>query len=86
MKKEDAREMSRLDENQLDGGSGGLVFFAGDIEGSDKDNPWEVIDDTDGTTLGRYPSRDDAIAASGAKGKNHLIVGWNQVQELRGQA
>ena len=28
---------------------------------------------------------DDAIAASGAKGKNHMIVNWTQVQELRGQ-
>lgn len=85
MKKEDARGMSRLDNDQLDGVSGGLIFYAGDIEGADKDNPWELLDDTDGRTLGRYPEKDDAIAASGAKGKNHMIVNWTQVQELRGQ-
>ena len=62
MKKEDAREMSRLDEDQLDGVSGGLVFYAGDIEGADKDNPWELLDDTDGRTLGRYPEKDDMCA------------------------
>ncbi|MBO5552258.1 MAG: hypothetical protein J5966_09900 [Lachnospiraceae bacterium] len=74
----------KLDESQLDRISGGVIFDASDIDGADSRNPWELLDDTTGATLGRFPSRDAAVAAAGSKGKNHMVVNWDQVQELRG--
>ena len=75
----------KLNEAELDGISGGVIFDATGIDGADSGNPWELLDDTTGNTLGRFPTRDAAVAAAGAKGKNHMVVNWDQVQELRGQ-
>ncbi len=75
----------KLDEAMLDGVSGGVIFNASGIIGADSNNPWEVLDDTNGNTLGRFPNRDDAVAAAGKLGKNHMEVNWDQVQQLRGQ-
>ncbi|MBR1524746.1 MAG: hypothetical protein IJ641_09885 [Lachnospiraceae bacterium] len=76
---------TKLDEDDLENVSGGVIFNATGIIGADSNNPWELLDDTNGSTLGRFPTRDDAIAAAGAKGKNHMEINWDQVQQLRGQ-
>ena len=76
---------ARLDDEAMDNVSGGVIFNAAGIDGADRQNPWELLDDTNGATLGRFPTRDDAVAAAGAKGKNHMEINWQQVLELRGQ-
>ena len=75
----------KLNDDMLDGVSGGVIFNSSGIIGADQNNPWEVLDDTNGNTLGRFANRDDAIAAAGKLGKNHMEVNWDQVQQLRGQ-
>ncbi len=77
--------IGKLDEELMEKASGGVIFNAINIDGSDKNNPWEVLDDNNGQTLGRFSNRDDAIAAAGKLGKNHMEVNWDQVLQLRGQ-
>lgn len=77
--------IGKLDEELVAQASGGVIFNAVNIEGADKNNPWEVLDDNNGQTLGRFSNRDDAIAAAGKLGKNHMEVNWDQVLQLRGQ-
>ncbi len=77
--------IGKLDEELVAKASGGVIFNASNIDGADKNNPWEVLDDNNGQTLGRFSNRDDAIAAAGKLGKNHMEVNWDQVLQLRGQ-
>ncbi|MBQ9361516.1 MAG: hypothetical protein IJT96_10840 [Lachnospiraceae bacterium] len=75
----------KLNDDMLEGVSGGVIFNASGIIGADNNNPWEVLDDKNGNTLGRFSNRDDAVAAAGRLGQNHMEVNWDQVQQLRGQ-
>lgn len=75
----------RIDDSNLENVSGGVIFNSSGIIGADKNNPWEVLDDRNGNVIGRYATRDDAIANAGKSGQNHMEVNWDQVQQLRGQ-
>ncbi|MBO5622332.1 MAG: hypothetical protein J5959_11970 [Butyrivibrio sp.] len=79
------KNINKLNDDELDGVAGGVIFNASGIIGADKDNPWEVLDDRNGNTLGRFKSRDEALAAAGRLGQNHMEVNWDQVLQLRGQ-
>ncbi len=74
-----------LDPALLEGVTGGVVFDASGISGADPNNPFEVLDDKNGTKLGAFKTRDAAMAAAGMLGQNHMEVNWDQVLELRGQ-
>ena len=82
-------EIRKLSEEELDGVSGGVIFNASNIIGSNKDKPWEVLDekgnivrDKDGNEL-RFASRDDAVAAAATAGVSWKEVDWNWVVDRR---
>ena len=82
-------EIRKLSEDELDGVSGGAIFNAINIIGSNKDKPWEVLDDKgnivrdkDGNEL-RFASRDDAVAAASRAGVGWNEVDWNWVVDRR---
>ena len=76
----------KIDDGVLEGISGGVLFDAQDIAGSDPNNPWEVLDDKDGHVVARFPSKFAALTAVGGLNENHMEVNWDQVKQLRGQA
>ncbi len=73
-----------VNDEMLEGASGGVIFDASQVTGSDPNNPWEVLDDTNGSVLGRFATKTDAAKFAAQNGKNHMTVSWDQVQELRG--
>ncbi|MCR5591484.1 MAG: hypothetical protein K6F73_08095 [Lachnospiraceae bacterium] len=81
----DDKLRGKLDESLLEGVTGGVVFDARDISGADPSHPFEVLDDKNGTVLGRFTSMNDAMYAAGTISQNHMVVNWDQVLQLRGQ-
>lgn len=79
-------DKDRINDNTLDKISGGVIFDATDIIGSDPYNPWEVLDDKDGHVVARFPNKWAAQMSVGALNENHVEVTWEQVLQLRGQA
>ncbi len=66
--------------------TGGLIFNATYIIGSDPANPWEVIDNYNGNVLARFPTREQAVANAAQYGQNPyntMEIDWNTVQNLR---
>lgn len=82
----DMTDKDMINENKLEEISGGVIFDATDIIGSDENNPWEVLDDKDGHVVARFPDRYQAYMAVGGLNENHVEVTWDQVLQLRGQA
>ncbi|MBQ8955516.1 MAG: bacteriocin [Lachnospiraceae bacterium] len=79
-------ELNKLTEEELDNISGGMIFNAAGVEGSDPNYPWEVLDNNNCNVLGRFPSRDAAIKYANSFGKNPYNaqeVDWATVQRLR---
>ena len=76
----------KIDANSLDDINGGVLFDATGISGSDANNPWEVLDDKDGHVVARFPNEAAARASLGALNENHVVLKWDQVLQLRGQA
>ena len=76
-----------LSDNELENVSGGLLFYAGDIDGSDPNRPWEVLDNNNGNVIRAFGNRDDAIDFVrhnyGDDPLNTMEVSWGQVQNLR---
>ena len=75
-----------INPDKLDDISGGVIFNATGIVGSDANNPWEVLDDKDGHVVARFSTEWAARSAVGGLNENYMEVNWNQVQQLRGQA
>ena len=73
--------------DELDEISGGMIFNASNIEGSDPNYPWEVLDNNDCRVLGRFPNRDLAVQYANSFGDGSSYdaqeVDWNTVQRLR---
>ncbi|MCR5774610.1 MAG: hypothetical protein K6G42_05950 [Lachnospiraceae bacterium] len=85
-------ENNKINEDRLDEVSGGIIFDASGIDGADKNNPWEVLDDTTGERVAGYPSEsaarqaamDGIPMADGSKRRYNLLkVNWDQVLSLR---
>lgn len=79
---------SKLSDNELNNVSGGYIFYAGNIAGSESKKPWEVIDNNNGRVLGRFENRDDAVRNArgyGSDPANDMEINWNQVRKLRGE-
>ncbi len=77
----------KINLEELQNASGGLIFNASNISGSDPTRPWEVIDNKNGNVLARFSSRDQAVANAaqyGGNPYNAMEVDWNAVQSLRG--
>ena len=82
---ENSKGLGRLDDDMLDGVTGGVIFNSSGIIGAEKDYPWEVLDDRNGNKLGSFKTRDEAVANAGRLGQNYMEVNWDQVLQLRGQ-
>ena len=86
MNKEET-EMGRLSDDDLEGVSGGVLFNASKISGSDPGKPWEVLDNNNGNVLNRFTNRADAEKWTrdtyGNAGGNTMEVNWDQVQAMR---
>ena len=80
--------MQKLENVDLDQVSGGVIFNAAGISGSDPNRPWEVLDNNNGNVIDRYANREDAARRArefGNNPMNDLEVNWSQVQQLRGR-
>ena len=86
----DMKDM-KLNDDQLDGVAGGAIFYAGGVSGSDPKAPWEVINDSDrkigdakrGDVVGRFETRDEAMAAASRAGLSQTEISYNMVENLR---
>lgn len=79
-------EKNMMNDEALDNVTGGLIFNASNISGSDPNRPWEVIDNKNGNVLARFASKDDAIANAkqyGGNPYNVMETDWNTVVSLR---
>lgn len=64
--------------------SGGLIFNASRISGSDPYNPFEVLDDRTGDVLARASTYDQAFQYACSMGKSvEYTEDWNRVLYLR---
>ena len=79
--------MNKMNDSDLENVSGGLIFNASNISGSDPSRPWEVLDNKNGNVLQRFTSQADAETwvrtTYGAGALNTAQVDWNYVQALR---
>lgn len=76
----------KIDLNELENVSGGLIFNASNISGADPAKPWEVIDNKNGNVLARFASKNEAIANASQYGSNPynaMEVDWDAVTRLR---
>lgn len=89
----------RLDDSNLEGVAGGVIFNASNISGADSNNPWEILDDHTGNNIyidGKkltYRTKEEAIAAINRLAQdnpnfknsvNTMEVNWDQVLSMRG--
>ena len=72
----------RISDEMLGQVSGGALFNAVNIEGSDRDNPWEVLDER-GNVLERRRTRDEALYQAGVHRVDPREVSWEDVQRMR---
>ena len=75
---------NKIDDSALEGITGGAIFNASHMDGSDPNTPWEVIDDRTGDVVFKARTRDEAIAYAGAHGMQQNDIYWDQVLQLRG--
>ena len=74
--------MGKLNDDELTGVSGGAIFDARNINGSDKDKPFEVIDDR-GNAIDRFANEGDARKFAREKGLGEYSIDWNEVMKRR---
>jgi hypothetical protein len=77
-----------MTDEELKNLSGGVIFNATGIIGSDPYNPWELIDNYNGNVLARFRTKEDAIRFSHEKygygnAEDTWEVNWDQVCALR---
>ncbi len=78
-------KVNGINDDALEGVSGGLIFNASNISGADPNNPFEVLDDSNGQVLARANSYDQARQYAEHMGKStDYTEDWNRVQKLRG--
>ncbi len=86
-------ENKKINDSELDKVSGGAVFDAAGIPGSDPDMRYEVINETDniilnkykkGDVIGKYNNSGDAAKAARNLGLSDDFIGLDEVNRLRG--
>ncbi len=74
-----------LNDNELENVSGGLVFYAENISGADKDNLYEVLDEH-GDVKARANNYKDAARMAREMGfSDEFTDDFNRVCKMRGQ-
>ena len=77
--------MEELSNKQLESITGGVIFDASNIVGSDYYHPWEVLDEK-GNVVKRCTTREEAIFEAGKSNKSYMEITWEQVMQLRRQS
>ena len=78
-------KVNGIDDDALEGVSGGEIFNASNIAGADPNNPFEVLDDSNGQVLARANSYEQARRYAEHMGQSiEYTDDWNRVQKLRG--
>ncbi len=77
-------EKNRINEEELESVSGGAIFYAEGISGSDPANKWEVVNDK-GEVLDRTDSKEKAIWLAGKNNVNFDEVTWEDLRKMRGE-
>ena len=79
--------MNKMNESDLGNVTGGLIFNAQNISGSDPANPWEVIDNKNGNVLARFnneqAAKDYVTRNFGTYAYNTMEISWNDLCALR---
>ena len=79
--------MDKLNDSNLENVSGGLIFNAQNIAGSDPNNPWEVVDNKNGNVLARFnneqAAKDYVTRTYGTYAYNTMEISWNDLVALR---
>ena len=79
------KKANMISDGALEGVSGGLIFNASNIAGSDPNNPFEVLDDRNGQVLARANSYDQARQYAEHLGQSiEYTDDWDRIQRLRG--
>ncbi|MBR4718688.1 MAG: hypothetical protein IKP31_00435 [Lachnospiraceae bacterium] len=77
-------EKDKLTDEELESTSGGLIFYARNIIGSDPNNPFEVLDDRTGDVLARANTYEQAVQYANNMGKSwEYTEEWDRIQWLR---
>ena len=79
---EESEDLSDDDIDDVSGGRGGEVFYAGSHAGV-KRRPWEIIDAKNGDVIKRCKTREDAIDYAIAHGRSTDTVDWGEVCRRR---
>lgn len=83
----------KINDDDLDNVSGGALFDAAGVAGSDPNNRFEVINNTDniimgkykkGDVVGRYDNPGEAAQAARDLGLSDTFIGWDELKSLRG--
>ena len=78
-------KVNGIDDDALEGVSGGEIFNDSNNAGADPNNPFEVLDDSNGQVLARASSYEQARRYAEQMGKSiDYTEDWNSVQKLRG--
>lgn len=78
-------EVNKLNDEDMDNVSGGMIFNAKGYEGNPS-LPWEVVANHNCQVLGAFGTRDEAVRYAQKFGKdsyNTMEVDWSTVQRLR---
>ncbi|MCR5237654.1 MAG: hypothetical protein K6E34_10685 [Lachnospiraceae bacterium] len=82
----ESKTMEKLNDSELENVAGGLLFYAGDVDGADNGRPWEVIDNYNGGVVRRFSNYDDAwnyARSFGSNPDNVREVKWDELQWIR---
>ena len=78
-------KVNAINDDTLEGVSGGLIFNASNISGAKPETPFQVLDDNNGQVLARANSYDQAVRYAEHMGKSaEYTEDWDKVQKLRG--
>ncbi len=79
------KKANMISDDALEGVSGGLIFNASMLDGSDPDGPFEVLDDSNGQVLARANSYEQARQYAERLGISiEYTDDWDRIQRLRG--
>ena len=76
----------KLNDSELENVSGGFIFNASNISGSDPSRPWEVIDNKNGNVLNRFATKEQAWSCASSYGGSTydtMEINWDDVCSLR---
>ena len=82
---EESEELSGYDADDVSGGRGGEIYYAGRYAG-DRTRPWEVIDAETGDVVKRCMTKGGAISYAKRHGRSTDEIYWDEVAERRRMA